>query len=175
MIMVSGMIVQKEGVLAIIREAKRRRRLVVAGGPYPTSLSDEVLSAGSDFLVKGEGENTIPLLLKELEEGKINGVIESDDKPDMSASPIPRFDLLTAEDYLALGIQTSRGCPFDCEFCDIVNLYGRKPRYKDPDQVIEELDFLYRFVWRFCSHKNRSKDPCAEHMALSLASIGGYR
>jgi radical SAM superfamily enzyme YgiQ (UPF0313 family) len=146
--MVSGMIVQKEGLLAVIREAKRRKKLVVAGGPYPTSLPDEVLSAGCSLLVKGEGENTIPLLLKALEEGKVNGVIESHDKPDMLASPIPRFDLLTTEDYLALGIQTSRGCPFDCEFCDIINLYGRKPRYKDPDQVIAELDFLYRLGWR---------------------------
>jgi radical SAM superfamily enzyme YgiQ (UPF0313 family) len=148
MIMVSGMLIQREELLSVVREAKRRKKLVVAGGPYPTALPDEVLAADCDFLVKGEGENTIPLLLKALEEGKINGIIESDGKPDMLASPMPRFDLLTTDDYLALGIQTSRGCPFDCEFCDIINLYGRVPRYKDPDQVIAELDFLYRLGWR---------------------------
>jgi len=98
--------------------------------------------------VKGEGENTIPLLLKALAEGKARGVIEGQEKPEMSASPVPRFDLLNLQDYLVMGIQTSRGCPYDCEFCDIVNLYGRKPRYKDPDQVIAELDLLYRLGWR---------------------------
>ncbi len=147
-VMVSGMIVQREGLLALVREAKKRKKIVVAGGPYPTSLPDEVTAAGCDFLVKGEGENTILLLLKSLAEGKTGGIIEGEGKPEMSASPIPRFDLLNLEDYLSIGIQTSRGCPFDCEFCDIVNLYGRKPRYKDPDQVIAELDLLYRLGWR---------------------------
>jgi len=147
-IMVSGMIVQREGLLSIVRKAKQRRKPVVAGGPYPTSLPDEVLDAGCDFLVKGEGENTISLLVKALAEGQKRGVIEGRGKPEMSQSPTPRFDLLNLQDYLAVGIQTSRGCPFDCEFCDIVNLYGRKPRYKAPDQVIAELDLLYRLGWR---------------------------
>ena len=147
-VMVSGMIVQREGLLGVVREAKKRGKLIVAGGPYPTALPDEVTAAGCDFLVKGEGENTITLLLKALEEGKTGGVIEIDGKPDMVLSPVPRFDLLKIEDYLALSIQTSRGCPFDCEFCDIVNLYGRKPRYKSPDQVIDELDLIHRLGWR---------------------------
>jgi len=147
-VMVSGMIIQREGLLAIVREAKKRGKTVVAGGPYPTSLPDELLEAGCDFLVKGEGENTTPLLLKALAEGKARGVIEGQGKPELSTSPIPRFDLLNLQDYLVIGIQTSRGCPFDCEFCDIVNLYGRKPRYKDPDQVIAELDLIYRLGWR---------------------------
>ena len=147
-VMVSGMIVQKESLLAIVREAKERGKRIVAGGSYPTSLPDEIVDAGCDFLVKGEGENTIPLLVDALAEGRTGGVIEGKGKPEMSASPIPRFDLLHLQDYSAIGIQTSRGCPFDCEFCDIVNLYGRKPRYKGPDQVIAELELIYRLGWR---------------------------
>ena len=75
-------------------------------------------------------------------------MIEEDGKPEMTVSPVPRFDLITLDDYIAMGIQTSRGCPFDCEFCDIVSLYGRKPRYKDPGQVIAELETLYHLGWR---------------------------
>jgi len=148
MVMLSGMIVQRESLLALIKEAKLRGKTVVAGGPYPTSLPNEVLDAGCDFLVRGEGESAIPLFLAALEQGKKGGLIESPGRPDMSDSPTPRFDLLNLDDYLALGVQTSRGCPFDCEFCDIVNLYGRKPRYKTPDQLIEELEIVYRLGWR---------------------------
>jgi radical SAM superfamily enzyme YgiQ (UPF0313 family) len=72
------------------------------------------------------------------------GVIEKLEKPDMTASPIPRFDLLRLNDYKVLSIQTSRGCPFDSEFCDIVNLFGHKLRHKTPAQVIAELETLYR-------------------------------
>ena len=112
------------------------------GGAYPTSLPEAALEAGGDLGVRGEGEVTLPLLLEALREGK-TGVIESDERLDLTASPIPRFDLLRLDDYDALTIQTSRGCPFDCEFCDVVNLFGRKPRYKTPAQVIAELECLY--------------------------------
>jgi radical SAM superfamily enzyme YgiQ (UPF0313 family) len=66
----------------------------------------------------------------------------------MTVSPVPRYDLLNMDDYIIVGVQTSRGCPFNCEFCDIVNLYGRKPRYKSPDQVMTELETLYQLGWR---------------------------
>jgi len=147
-VMISGMIVQREGMLDCIRRAKERGKIVVAGGPYATSLPQEVLEAGCDFLVKGEGESTIPLVLNALEKGETRGIFASDGRPDLPESPIPRFDLIDFEDYIALGIQTSRGCPFDCEFCDIVNLYGRKPRHKNPDQIIKELETIYRLGWR---------------------------
>ena len=143
LIMLSSMFIQREGLLALIQEAKRRGKTVVAGGPYPTSLPEEALAAGCDFVVRGEGENTIPLLLAAMRDGK-TGVIENSEKPDLTASAIPRFDLLRLHDYAGLSIQTSRGCPFDCEFCDVVNLFGRIPRYKTPKQVIAELETLYR-------------------------------
>ncbi|MFA5111829.1 MAG: B12-binding domain-containing radical SAM protein [Desulfobaccales bacterium] len=143
LILISAMYIQREGMVALVREAKRRGIPVAAGGPQPTSLPEVALEAGCDFVVRGEGENTIPLLLEALRDGR-TGVIENPEKPDMATSPIPRFDLLNLNDYNGLTIQTSRGCPFDCEFCDVVNLFGRTPRYKTPKQVIAELETLYQ-------------------------------
>lgn len=139
----SAMYIQRKGLLALVREAKHRGKTVIAGGPYPTSLPEAALEVGCDFVVRGEGENTIPLLLEAMRDGK-SGVIENSKKPDMITSPIPRFDLLRLKDYDTLTVQTSRGCPFECEFCDVVNLFGRKPRYKSPKQVIAELEILYQ-------------------------------
>jgi radical SAM superfamily enzyme YgiQ (UPF0313 family) len=147
LVMISGMIIQREGVLRLVREAKGRGKTVVVGGPYATSLSQEVLDAGADFLVRGEAEHLIPSLLAALERGNSGEVIEAAQRPEMISSPVPRFDLVPFDDYVTMGIQTSRGCPFDCEFCDIVSLYGRKPRYKDPEQIIAELETLYRLGW----------------------------
>jgi radical SAM superfamily enzyme YgiQ (UPF0313 family) len=147
-VMLSGMIVQRDGLLGLIREAKRRQKPVVVGGPYATSVSQEILEAGADFLVQGEGENTIPLWLAAWRKGDTHGVFQPDSRPDMTLSPVPRFDLLNLDDYILIGIQTSRGCPFNCEFCDIINLYGRKPRYKSAEQVLAELETLYNLGWR---------------------------
>jgi len=143
LVLISAMYIQREGLLALVEEAKRRGKTVVAGGPHPTSLPEAVLEAGCDFVVRGEGENTIPLLLEAMSHGK-TGIIENPAKPDLATSPIPRYDLLRLDDYATVTIQTSRGCPFDCEFCDVVNLFGRAPRYKTPQQVIAELETLHR-------------------------------
>jgi radical SAM superfamily enzyme YgiQ (UPF0313 family) len=148
LVMLSAMIVQRGGLLNLVREAKQRGKTVVVGGPYPTSVPQDILEAGADFLVRGEGETTIPRWLAAWRAGETHGVIEPDGRPDMSLSPVPRFDLLNLDDYIIVGVQTSRGCPFNCEFCDIVNLYGRKPRYKSPDQVLAELETLYNLGWR---------------------------
>ncbi len=147
-VMLSGMIVQRDGLINLIREAKARHKTVVVGGPFATSVPQDILAAGADFLVRGEGEITLPIWLAAWRAGETHGVIEPDARPEMTLSPVPRFDLLNLDDYITLGIQTSRGCPFNCEFCDIVNLYGRKPRYKSPDQVLAELDAIYKLGWR---------------------------
>jgi radical SAM superfamily enzyme YgiQ (UPF0313 family) len=143
LVLITAMYIQREGLLDLVREAKRRGKTVVAGGPHPTSLPEAVLEAGCDYVVRGEGENTIPLLLEAMTQGK-TGIIENDEKPDLTTSPVPRFDLLRLSDYATVTVQTSRGCPFDCEFCDVVNLFGRIPRYKTPQQVMAELETLHR-------------------------------
>lgn len=147
-VMIGGMIAQRDGFLKTIGEAKRRGKIVVAGGPYPTNMPEEVLASGCDFLVRGEAEGAMPSLIKALREGRPGGVIEAPAKPDMTASPVPRFDLLKMEDYRTMSVQTSRGCPFDCEFCDVVNLYGRRPRFKAPAQVLAELEVVHRLGHR---------------------------
>ncbi|MFH1115531.1 MAG: B12-binding domain-containing radical SAM protein [Pseudomonadota bacterium] len=148
LVMISAMVLQREGVLRVVSQAKQHGKTVVIGGPYPSSLPDELVDAGCDFVVKGEGENTVPLLLKALEEGVGGGVIEVDEKPEMSTCAVPRYDLLSLEDYIVLPVQTSRGCPFNCEFCDIIRLFGRTPRYKSPEQVIEEIETIHRLGWK---------------------------
>lgn len=147
-VLITGMIIQRKSLLALIRSAKRLGKRVVVGGPLATSLPDEIVDAGADFVIRGEGESAVPQWLAALAEGCTGGVFGETDKPDLTRSPIPRFDLVNFRDYVSLGIQTCRGCPFDCEFCDIVNLFGRRPRHKTPGQVTAELDALYRLGWR---------------------------
>src|SRR2546426_125482 len=91
---------------------------------------------------------TIPKFLADLEAGATHGIYRSQEKPDVTQSPTPRFDLLELGKYLHVGIQFSRGCPFNCEFCDIIQLYGRKPRTKTPNQVLRELECLYQLNYR---------------------------
>jgi len=148
LVMISGMIKQRPNMLALIRDAKSRGKTVVAGGAYPSTMPEELLEAGVDFLIKGEGETTIPRFLEGLAEGRQSGVFECETKPDLTKSPIPRFDLLNLKAYQSLSIQTSRGCPHDCEFCSVVQLLGRRPRYKKAGQVINELEAIYRLGFR---------------------------
>ncbi len=91
---------------------------------------------------------TIPQFLKALDQGEEKGVFRSGEKPDVTLSPVPRFDLLQRDAYLMMAIQFSRGCPFNCEFCDIISLYGRKSRTKEPGQALAELENLYNLGWR---------------------------
>ena len=149
LVIVSGMIVQKKDMLHLIREAKRRNKLVAAGGPYLTSVPEEAQEAGVDFLVLDEGEITLPLLVEALERGETSGIFRAGgEKPDVTKSPIPRFDLLDLKAYSSMSVQFSRGCPFQCEFCDIIVLYGRKPRTKTPAQMLAELQTIYDLGWR---------------------------
>jgi radical SAM superfamily enzyme YgiQ (UPF0313 family) len=143
-VLFSAMAVQKGSLLELIPEAKHRGKIVVAGGPYPSVLPDEVMAAGCDFLVRGEAELLIAQVLADLKEGKTGIIYKAEEKPDLSFSPVPRFDLLKPVDYLSFSVQTSRGCPFDCEFCDVVSLFGRKVRTKKPEQVMAELEAIYR-------------------------------
>lgn len=142
-VMVSANLAQRDSMLELISEAKMRDKKVVVGGPYPTSVPKELLDRGADFLVLGEGEGSIPEFLRAIERGETRGVFTCRERVDMAASPIPRYDLLTLSDYRYIPVQTSRGCPHDCEFCDIVHLFGSVPRYKTLDQVMKELETIY--------------------------------
>src|SRR4030042_663995 len=148
MVMVTGMVSHRPNFFALLREAKQREKIVVAGGPYPSSEPHRVMEAGCDFLVKGEAENTLPLFLAALKEGGRGVVLANAEKPDLPPSPIPRYDLLKLQDYVSLGVQTSRGCPFDCEFCNVSSLYGRKTRFKKSSQFLAELETVHRLGWR---------------------------
>jgi radical SAM superfamily enzyme YgiQ (UPF0313 family) len=135
-----GMIPQQTGILALIDRANRDGKYIVVGGPDPTSQPE--IYENADARVLGEGEITIPVWLDSWREGQPCGIFERDNKPDVTTSPTPRFDLVEFHHYLQAGIQISRGCPFNCEFCDIIELYGRVPRSKTVPQVLAELDRL---------------------------------
>ncbi len=149
LVIISGMIVQKPDMLHLIRESKRRGKRVAVGGPYVTSVPEAAQSAGVDFLILDEGEITLPLFVAALERGETSGVFRAGgEKPDVTHTPVPRFDLLDLKAYNEMSVQFSRGCPFQCEFCDIIVLYGRKPRTKTPAQLLAELQALYDLGWR---------------------------
>jgi radical SAM superfamily enzyme YgiQ (UPF0313 family) len=149
LVILSAMIVQKEDFLAQIQEAKRRGKRVAVGGPYATALPHEAATSGADYLILDEGEITLPLFIDAIERGEMAGEFRAGgEKPDVTTTPIPRFDLLEFDAYDSLSVQFSRGCPFQCEFCDIIVLYGRKPRTKTPEQLLAELERLYELGWR---------------------------
>ena len=141
-----GMLPQQRSILSIIDHAHARRRLVAVGGADITSQPSIYQSA--DFIVEGEGEVTIPMFLADLERGSKSGQYKSSELADMRNTVVPRFDLVDFKNYLHAGVQFSRGCPFNCEFCDIIELFGRYPRAKTADQVIAELQSLYDLGYR---------------------------
>jgi radical SAM superfamily enzyme YgiQ (UPF0313 family) len=148
LVILSAMIVQKADFQSLIQKAVQLGKKVAVGGPYPTSVPQDALDAGAHFLILDEGEMTIPQFLEAIERGDRQGIFRSSDKPDVTQSPTPRFDLLQRDAYLLMAMQFSRGCPFNCEFCDIISLYGRKPRTKEPSQALAELQTLYDLGWR---------------------------
>ncbi|MEM9217064.1 MAG: B12-binding domain-containing radical SAM protein [Cyanobacteria bacterium P01_F01_bin.150] len=149
LVIISGMIVQQKDLIHLIHEAKQRNKPVAVGGPYVSSVQKEVQAAGADFLILDEGEITLPLFVDALEKGDSKGTFRANgEKPDVTQTPVPRYDLLELSAYAEMAVQFSRGCPFQCEFCDIIVLYGRKPRTKTPAQLIKELQTLYELGWR---------------------------
>jgi len=148
LVLISGMIVQKEDMLAQVRAAKNRGIPVAVGGPYATTSPQEVQAEDVDFLVLDEGEITLPMFVAAIERGDRQGVFRSTEKPAVTETPIPRYDLLEMNAYDNMSVQFSRGCPFQCEFCDIIVLYGRKPRTKTPEQLLAELQCIYDLGWR---------------------------
>ncbi len=147
LVMVSSMHAQRVDTLAILARARSLGKRTFIGGPWASS-EPEKLEPLADHVLVGEAEEVFAEIAADLERGTARAVYRVGDKPDMSHSPIPRFDLLKREMYTSMPVQFSRGCPFQCEFCDIITIYGRKPRVKSPAQLIAELDTLRALGWR---------------------------
>jgi radical SAM superfamily enzyme YgiQ (UPF0313 family) len=147
LVMTGGTMAQKKDTIEIIRVCRTRGKPVVVGGCDATASPH--LYAEADFQVLGEAEGPIRTFVEAWDAGERKGVFTSEKfTVDITQSPIPRFDLLNFSNYLYPGVQFSRGCPFTCEFCDIIELYGRAPRTKTNDQMLAELDALYRLGYR---------------------------
>ena len=147
LVMVSAMHAQRADARAILAQARRLGRRTFVGGPWASTDPDAVLR-DADHVLVGEAEEAFPEIAIALEQGTAKRLYTIVDKPDMTGSPKPRFDLLHLDKYTSMPVQFSRGCPFQCEFCDIITIYGRKPRAKDPAQIIAELDQLRALGWR---------------------------
>lgn len=145
-VFISAMITQKQSTEETIQKCKNLGKTVVAGGPLFNNLYNDFSEV--DHFILNEGEVTIPLFLEDLKNGNLKRIYTSDIRPDISTVPIPKWDLVNLNDYARMAIQFSRGCPFDCEFCDIVNLNGREPRVKTAEQFIKELNAIYERGWR---------------------------
>ena len=139
----TGYVVHQRRILELADEFRRRGKRVVAGGPFAT-LCPEELRGRVDVLFVGEAEHTWPRFLRELEQGLAQTEYREDEKPSMLDSPLPRFDLLRVDRYRSMTIQFARGCPFTCEFCDIIVMYGRRPRTKSVAQVLAEVEAIHR-------------------------------
>lgn len=147
MVMTGGMIPQRADTLRLIELGQSHGKPVVVGGPDITSSPDAYSHA--DFRMPGEVEATMAAFIESWNAGERRGLFEAEKfTVDVTRSPPPRFDLLKLDHYLALSVQFSRGCPFICEFCDIIELYGRVPRAKTVEQLLGELESLYRLGYR---------------------------
>ena len=145
-VFISAMVVQKNSVKEVISRCKEFNTKIVAGGPLFTTGCEEF--EGVDHFVLGEAEITLPLFLEDLEKGCARHIYTSKQRPDITKTPIPMWSLINMKKYSAMNVQYSRGCPFNCEFCDIIILNGHKPRTKDKAQVLAELDALYIHGWQ---------------------------
>lgn len=164
-VFVSAMLIQKQTFDEVVALCREHGKPVVAGGPYPISSFEKI--EGVDYLVLDEAEYTLPAFLRDFERGKAKKIYRDERKPDLSLTPVPRFDLIDVTKYESMPVQFSRGCPFDCEFCDIIEMFGRKPRTKNPEQFLKEVDCLYATGFRgslfivddnFVCNKHRVKE-----------------
>ena len=145
-VFVSAMIVQNESLEKVVELSRSMGKKVVVGGPYVSTSSERLPEADHIFI--GEAETTFPEFLNDLRLGIAKKVYEAEEKPSLALTPVPDFSLIDMRHYSAMNVQYSRGCPFNCEFCDIIEIYGRVPRTKSNEQMIAELDELKATGWR---------------------------
>ncbi|HPF70118.1 MAG TPA: B12-binding domain-containing radical SAM protein [Candidatus Krumholzibacteria bacterium] len=144
-VMVSAMIVQKASAADVVALCRAEGRPVIGGGPLFHGDRDPGIAV--DHVVSGEAEELVPQLVRDLEAGRPQPRYAAARYPDIALSPLPRWDLVDLDDYATVSVQSCRGCPFDCEFCDVTALNGRKPRYKSPARFRAELEALRRRGW----------------------------
>ncbi len=145
-VMLSAMIVHREAVREIVARCARRGKAIIAGGPLFTTGYQDFPEI--PYFVLGEAEDMMPQLIADLLAGTLKPFYRSEDRPDITRIPAPRWDLIQFRHYVTLCVQFSRGCPYDCEFCDIIVMNGRVPRTKTPAQLIAELEVLRQRGWK---------------------------
>lgn len=146
MAFISAMVVQRESTRHILERCRAAGLKIVAGGPLFTAEHDQFEEV--THFILNEAELTLPPFLHDLEKGCAQRIYSTSEYPDIQQSPAPLWELADLKGYATMAIQYSRGCPFDCEFCNITALLGHRPRVKSPQQIIRELDGLYRLGWR---------------------------
>ncbi len=145
-VFMSGMNIHRASFKEVVHQCNRLGKPVIAGGPMVTGEHNAFL--GVDHFVIGEAEGVVDELVSDLENNRLKRIYQSTGYPDIRKTPVPRWELLEMKKYATMSVQYSRGCPFDCEFCSITFLNGRKPRTKDTEQFIAELQALYDVGWR---------------------------
>ena len=145
-VFISAMVIQKKSAIEVIRRCKKLGTKVVAGGPLFTTGYEEFDEI--DHFVLNEAEITLPSFLDDLKNGCTQHIYATNEWPDLIKTPCPDWELINMKKYASMCIQYSRGCPFNCEFCDIIILNGQKPRIKNKEQIIQELEVLYTLGWR---------------------------
>jgi len=146
MVFATAILVQKESLREVVKRCKAKGKRVVLGGPYVTSTREELPPA--DHLFRGEAETTLPQFVADLARGEAKPVYQAPERPALSITPVADFGLAKMKRYSAMSVQYSRGCPFSCEFCDIIEIYGRVPRTKSNQQMLTEFDALRDLGWR---------------------------
>lgn len=143
----SAMMVQQDSLREVIARCKLAGKPAAVGGPFVSTSPEQVDNA--DYLFIGEAETLLPEFLSDfVTNSPLRHVYQTDVKPDLTNTPVPDFSLLNLKHYSSMCIQYSRGCPFNCEFCDIIEIYGRVPRTKTNAQMLAELDAVYASGWR---------------------------
>lgn len=152
MVFLTGMWIHRESFLKVLNMCHERGKTVVAGGPFVQSAygrpGDYLESDKIDHLILYEAENNLPDFLWDYLRGEAKKVYDNKEKPPLTMTPSPRFDLIRPDDYACMALQFSRGCPFNCEFCDIVQMFGRVPRTKCAAQFMHEVEDLYKTGYR---------------------------
>src|ERR1041384_2025657 len=146
MVFATAMLVQKDSLKEVVKRCKARGKRVVLGGPYVTTTIEDLPDADHIFL--GEAETTLPQFIEALARGQAKRSYQAAERPPLSTTPLAHFHLADLKRYSAMSVQYSRGCPFSCEFCDIIEIYGRVPRTKSNQQMLAEFDALLARWWR---------------------------